>query len=58
MTDLPAVSIHENDLTDLAAREGAIAVFATADGKLDQGARKVNSLTRKAVARAVESDAV
>ena len=56
MTDLPAVSIHENDLTDLAAREGAIAVFATADGKLDQGARKVNSLTRKAVARAVESD--
>ncbi|WP_296417258.1 leucyl aminopeptidase [Pseudooctadecabacter sp.] len=57
MTDLPAVSILENDLSDLAARAGVIVVFATPDGKLDQGARKVNSLTKKSLARLIESEA-
>ena len=55
MTDLPSVQISETDLADLATREGAIAVFATPDGKLDIGARKVNALTKKAVLKAVES---
>jgi len=57
MTDLPNVSIHATDLADLATRTGVLAVFATSDGKLDQSARKVNSLTKKAVTRAVEDDA-
>jgi len=56
MTDLPTVRILETELSDLAAREGVIAVFATPDGKLDQGARKLSSLTKKSIAQAVESD--
>ncbi len=55
MTDLPAVKISETEVADLATREGAIAVFATPDGKLDIGARKVNALTKRAVQKAVES---
>ena len=55
MTDLPSVQISETDLADLATRTGAIAVFATPDGKLDIGARRVNALTKKAVLKAVES---
>lgn len=57
MTDLAPVRILETDLTDLAARSGAIAVCVTPDGKLDQGARKINALTKKAVATAAESEA-
>jgi leucyl aminopeptidase len=50
------IRFHETDLDGLAAREGRIAVIVTPDGKLDRGARRVNSLTRKAVARLAESD--
>lgn len=57
MTELPTVTLHATDLTDLSTREGAIAIFATPEGKLDQGARKLSTLTKKAVARAVESAA-
>ncbi|PVA08129.1 leucyl aminopeptidase [Thalassorhabdomicrobium marinisediminis] len=57
MTELAPLSITEIDLGTLAERSGAIAVFATEDGKLDQNARKVNSLSKKAVARLVESAA-
>ena len=57
MTDLPNVHILETDLTVLPDREGVIAVFATPDGKLDQGARKISTLTKKTLARAVESEA-
>lgn len=42
---------------DLPATHGKIAVFVTEDGKMDQGARKINSLTRKTVARVADSDA-
>lgn len=51
------IRFHETDLDALATREGAIAVFATPDGKLEQAARRVNALTRKALARALEGAA-
>ncbi len=56
MTDLPNLQISEVELTELATRTGAIAVFATLDGKLDQGARRMNALSKKSVARLVESE--
>lgn len=56
MTDLPAVRILETDLNVLPTRTGVIAVFATPDGKLDQGARKVSTLMKKTLARVVESE--
>lgn len=40
----------------LATTEGRIAIFVTEDGKMDIGARKVNTLCRKAVERLVASD--
>ncbi|MCF2903643.1 leucyl aminopeptidase [Octadecabacter sp. CECT 8868] len=55
MTDLAQPTITETDLTTLAEREGAIVVFATPDGALDAGARKINSLTRKGVMRTVDN---
>jgi leucyl aminopeptidase len=42
---------------DFAVTSGKIAIFVTEDGKMDQGGRKINSLTRKTVARVAESDA-
>jgi len=57
MTQLPQVTISETNLDDLATRGGAIAVFATPDGKLDLGARRVNALTKKAIARAINGAA-
>ena len=50
------IRFHETDLDGVADRAGRIAVVVTPDGKLDQGARKVNSLTKKAVARLAESE--
>lgn len=55
MTDLPKLKITETNLNDLATREGAIALFVTPDNALDRGARKVNSLSKKGIMRAVES---
>ncbi|NBT52310.1 MAG: leucyl aminopeptidase, partial [Marivivens sp.] len=40
----------------LATTEGRIAIFVTEDGKMDIGARKVNTLSRKAIDRLVASD--
>ena len=51
------IRFHETDPDALATREGAIAVFATPDGKLEPTARKVNGLTKKALARALEGAA-
>ncbi|AGI68293.1 cytosol aminopeptidase PepA [Octadecabacter antarcticus 307] len=55
MTDLAMLKISETNLDELATHAGAIAIFATPDGKLGLAARKLNALTKKAVARAVES---
>ena len=57
MTQPIDIRISEMVLDDLASFEGAIAIFVDPEGKLDAGARKVNSLSRKAVARFVESAA-
>ena len=57
MTELVKMAYQEVDLDAVAGIEGLIAVFVGADGKLDACARKVNTLSRKAVARLVASDA-
>ena len=54
MADIRFDTLETEGLED---RAGVVAIFATDDGKLDVGGRKVNSLTRKAVARLVEAKA-
>jgi leucyl aminopeptidase len=56
MSTLTPITFAETDLDALAAREGRIAVFVDAGGKLDPGARRVNRLTKGSVARLVDSD--
>ncbi len=57
MTAVTPISFAEYAADQLADFSGKIAVFVTEDGKMDSGARKVNTLTRKTVARVAESDA-
>ncbi len=56
MTTPAEIQFKEVDLDAVASAPGKIAVFVDPDGKMDAGARKVNTLTRKALARFVESD--
>lgn len=56
MTDLMSIDFAETDLDALGAAEGKLAIFVTPDGKLDPAGRRVNRLTKQAVARLVESD--
>ncbi|SNR42014.1 leucyl aminopeptidase [Puniceibacterium sediminis] len=56
MTELREITFASVDLEALAGAEGRIAVFITADGKMSPGARRLNRLTKGAVARAVESE--
>ncbi len=53
------INIHfkDVDLDVVAGFEGEVVVFVGADGKLDAGARKVNSLTKKALTRLIDSTA-
>lgn len=53
----PAIQFELTDLDALADVTGQIAVLVTPEGKLDPGARRLNRLTRGAVARYVESAA-
>ncbi|WP_299023538.1 leucyl aminopeptidase [uncultured Sulfitobacter sp.] len=55
MSILTPISFTETDLDTVATHEGRVAVFVDAQGKLDPGARRVNRLTKGAVARVVES---
>jgi len=57
MTALVKMTYSDVDLDAVAALGGLIAIFVGADGKLDSCARKVNTLSRKAVERLVASDA-
>lgn len=57
MTAVTPISFSAVALDDLASRHGKIAVFATEDGKMDAGARKINSLTRKTVQRVIDGPA-
>ncbi|MEM0937404.1 MAG: leucyl aminopeptidase [Pseudomonadota bacterium] len=55
MTDLPACPVIALDLDEIATAEGRVVVFADGPEKLDQGARRVNRLTRGALLRLLES---
>ena len=57
MTDLREITVRDTDLEALKEAEGRIAVFVTPEGKMSQGARRLNRLTKGAIARAVESAA-
>jgi len=57
MTTPVSLSFTETDITTLAETQGRIGIFVTEDGKLDQVARRLNRLTRGAIARLAESDA-
>jgi leucyl aminopeptidase len=57
MTTPAEIHFKDVDLDAIAAATGRIVVFVDMDGKMDAGARKVNTLTRKALARFVEGDA-
>ncbi|MDV7143206.1 leucyl aminopeptidase [Tropicimonas sp. TH_r6] len=57
MTTPPVIDIQPLDLDAIAGFEGRIAVFVPADGKLDQGARRVNRLSKGALERFAASDA-
>ncbi len=56
MTQIADIRFTAVDLDAIAETEGLVAIFVNAEGKLDAGARKVNTLTRKAVARLADSD--
>ncbi|MEQ6248187.1 leucyl aminopeptidase [Sulfitobacter sp. HNIBRBA3233] len=56
MTDLTPISFAATDIDKIADHTGRVAVFIGADGKLSPGARRVNKLTKGALARLVESD--
>lgn len=57
MSDPIQIQFKETDLDRVAQAPGVVVVFVDDNGKLDAGARKVNTLTRKAVARLVQGDA-
>lgn len=57
MTALIETTVVDTDLGAATDWDGVIVVFVGADQKLDACARKVNTLTRKAVDRTVQSDA-
>ena len=56
MSNLTPISFAETDLEAIANHLGRVAVFIDAEGKLDPGARRVNRLTKGAIARLIESE--
>ncbi|MEM9248108.1 MAG: leucyl aminopeptidase [Pseudomonadota bacterium] len=56
MTDLPECPVIALDLDAIAAAEGHVVVFAEGPDRLDQGARRVNRLTKGALLRLLESE--
>ena len=56
MSALTPVSFIQTDIDAVAEHVGRVAVFVDAEGKLDLAARRVNRLTKGAVARLVESE--
>jgi leucyl aminopeptidase len=56
MTTPITITAIETDLDALAGAEGKLAILVTPDGKLDLAARRVNRLTKGAVARLIASD--
>ena len=56
MTTPISIDFVETDLDALAEAPGKMAILVTSDGKLDPACRRVNRLTKGAVARAIEND--
>jgi leucyl aminopeptidase len=56
MTKPSSITFHDIATDQIAALEGQIAIFVSPDGKLDMSGRKVNTLSRKAISRFLESD--
>ncbi|PWK60437.1 leucyl aminopeptidase [Roseicyclus mahoneyensis] len=56
MTKPIAVTFTQTDLDALASAEGNLAVLVPPDGKLDPAGRRLNKLTRGALARLLDSD--
>lgn len=56
MSDPIQIQFKETDLDQVADAAGVVAVFVGEDGKLDAGARKLNTLTRKAITRLTEGE--
>ena len=54
MTTPAEIQFKDVDLNKLADASGKVVVFVDGEGKMDAGARKVNTLTRKALARFIE----
>ncbi len=57
MTDLREIRFQATDVDALPEAAGRIAVLIPADGTMSPGARRLNRLTKGAVARAVDSEA-
>lgn len=57
MTDLREISFQATDMDALPEAGGRIAVLVPEDGAMSPGARRLNRLSKGAVARAVESEA-
>ena len=57
MTTPAEIQFTDVDLDAVAQAPGKVVVFVDDDGRLDAGARKVNTLSRKALARFVDSAA-
>ncbi len=57
MTSPVSLDFSETDLDRIAGAQGRVAVILTKDGKMDKAARRVNRLTKGALARLAESDA-
>ena len=57
MTTPIAISFQDTDLDALASAEGKLAVIVAPDGRLDPAGRRLNRLTRGALARLAGSKA-
>jgi len=56
MTDLTPLTFADTDIDQIAAFEGRVAVAVDPSGTLDVAARRVNKLTRGALARLIETE--
>ncbi len=56
MTSPISITFHATDLDEIATSQGRVAIFVDKDAPLDQAARRINRLTRGALARLVESE--
>ncbi|MHA6261702.1 leucyl aminopeptidase [Arenibacterium sp. CAU 1754] len=56
MSSLTPIRFEETDLDAIAEAKGRVAVLVTPDGKMDPAVRRVNRLTKGAVARLMESE--